>query len=61
MYLFLKITFIIFWSHQVAYEISDHQTGIEPLCPAVEFQSLNHWTTREFQLTPAYDIISVFV
>ena len=39
--------FVNFWQYCVAYEIFIHQPGIEPVPPAVESQSLNHWTARE--------------
>ena len=36
-----------FWPHHAACEILAPQPGIEPEPPALEVQSLNHWTTRE--------------
>ena len=42
----LKKLFII-WLHLAACEILVSRSGIEPLLPALEVQSLNHWTTRE--------------
>ena len=39
---------IIFWSHCAAWGILVPQPGIEPVAPAVEAQSPNHWTAREF-------------
>ena len=40
-------TFLLFWggTHQTACGI---QPGIEPVPPAVETRSPNHWTAREF-------------
>ena len=39
--------FLIFWSHCAACRILVPRPGIELMCPALEAQSLNHWTTRE--------------
>ena len=39
--------FFFFWLHCAAFGILVPQQGIEPAPPAVEAQSLNHWTTRE--------------
>ena len=36
-----------FWPHCVARRILVPWPGIKPVPPAVEVQSLNHWTTRE--------------
>ena len=36
-----------FWPLCTAYQILVPQSGIEPMPPAVEVQSLNHCTTRE--------------
>ena len=38
-----------FWWHHVSHGISVPQLGMEPIPPAVEVLSLNHWTTREVQ------------
>ena len=35
------------WLYHAAYRILVPQTRIKPVPPAVEMQSLNHWTTRE--------------
>ena len=40
-------TFFFFWLHGVARGILVPQPGIEPVSPAVEAESPNHWTTRE--------------
>ena len=39
--------FLIFWPHPSVYRILVPQPGMEPESPAVEAQSLNHWTARE--------------
>ena len=39
--------FFFFWLHRAACGILDPQPRIEPVPPAVEEWSLNHWTTRE--------------
>ena len=44
---FKIILFIIIICCAVACEILVPQPGIEPLPPAVEAQSPNHWTARE--------------
>ena len=43
---FLFVCFY-FWLHHAACRILVPQAGTEPMSPAVETQSLNHWTTRE--------------
>ena len=45
--LFIYLFVIIFWPHRTACEILVPPPGIEPMSPAVEAQSLNHWTARE--------------
>ena len=40
--------FFFFWLHHVACGILVPQPGIEPVPPAAEARSLNHWTAREF-------------
>ena len=40
-------TGFFFWPRLAGYGILVPQTGIKPAAPAVEAQSLNHWTTRE--------------
>ena len=37
----------MWWPHSMARGILVPQPGIEPLSPAVEAQSLNHWTAKE--------------
>ena len=37
----------MFWPHSTACGILVPQPGIEPVPPALEAQSLNHWTARE--------------
>ena len=43
----LNVYFILFWLHRSACGILVPQPGIEPVPPAVEVWSLNHWTIRE--------------
>ena len=43
----LLFFFFFFWRHHIACGILVPQPGIEPAPPALEAQSLNHWTTRE--------------
>ena len=42
--------FFFFWSLCSAYGILVPQPGIEPMSPAVQVWSLNHWTLREVPL-----------
>ena len=44
---FFSYLFFFILTHPVALRILALQPGIEPMPPAVEVQSLNHWTTRE--------------
>ena len=44
---FFLFFFLFFWLHSTACGILVPWPGIEPLPPAVEAQSLNHWTTGE--------------
>ena len=46
-----KMWFLFFWPRCTAYGILVPQPGIEPVPPAVEAWSLNHWTTREVPKT----------
>ena len=46
-YFFSFLFFFFFLPQAVALRILAPQPGIEPMPPAVEVQSLNHWTTRE--------------
>ena len=46
-----------FWPHHMACRILVPQPGIEPLPPAVEVWSLNHWTTREV-LSELFDFVN---
>ena len=48
-YLLLFFTFLKFWLHCVACEVLVPWPGIKPVFPALEAQSLNHWTAREVQ------------
>ena len=40
----------------MTYGILVPRPGIEPVPPAVEAQSPNHWTAREFPLLPSFNI-----
>ena len=42
--------FFFFWLHCMACGLLVPWSGMEPMSPAVEAQSLNHWTTRETPL-----------
>ena len=44
---FLIHLYFLFWPHCAACRILVPQLGIEPMLPAVEVWSLNHWTARE--------------
>ena len=46
--LILRMAFFFFLPGQIACRILVPQLGTEPVPPAVEAQSLNQWTTREF-------------
>ena len=39
--------FILYWPHSEAYRILVPPPGIQPMSPAVEALSLNHWIARE--------------
>ena len=45
----LSFSFLFFLLHRIECGILLSQAQIEPVLPAVEAQSLNHWTTREVQ------------
>ena len=47
------IFLVFFWPCHVACGILFPRPGIEPVPPAVEAQSLNHWTTREVPKMPS--------
>ena len=56
-YIFLySFTFYHFTLCCTACGILVLQAGIEPVPPALEAQSLNHWTTREVQLSGSLEI-----
>ena len=42
-----KIFFFPFFYHTMGMGILIPQPGMEPVIPAWEMQTLNHWTTRE--------------
>ena len=46
----LLASFFFFWLHLVARGILIPQARIEPVPPALEAQSLNHWRAREVPL-----------
>ena len=46
-FLHSSLFFFSFWSHHMACGILVPWPGIEPTPPAVEVQSLHHWTARE--------------
>ena len=46
-FLKIKLHFLVFRSYPGACEFLVPQPGIEPAPPALEVQSLNHWTTWE--------------
>ena len=48
---FLFVCFLTFWPHHVARGILVPGPGIKLMPPALEAQSLNHWTTREVPFT----------
>ena len=48
LYLYNFIYFSVFWPHCAACGILVLRPGIEPMPPAVEAWSSNHWTAREF-------------
>ena len=47
---YLWLFFFFFWLHLAAHGILIPQARIEPVPPASEAQSLNHWTAREVPL-----------
>ena len=50
----------LFWLPRVACGILVPRPGIEPVPPAMEVQSLNHWTAREVPLIN-FKRISIFL
>ena len=49
------IYMIYFLLHHTAYGILAHQVEIKLVPPAVEVQSPNHWTTKEFPGKSIFD------
>ena len=49
-FLYLFLSFLIFWLHWAACGVLIPQFGFEPVPPAVEAWSLNHWASGEVQL-----------
>ena len=60
-FLFPDFFFFFFWPHHAACGILVPQPGIEPVPPAVEAQSLNHWTAREVPLFPDFKVVIVLM
>ena len=55
-YIYIYIFFFfpsLFWPCCVAHRILVPKSGIKPVFPTVEAQSLNHWTTREVLTKPS--------
>ena len=48
--------FFYFWLHHAACGILIPRPGTEPMPPAVEVRSLNHWTTREVPWLPCFHL-----
>ena len=46
-FFFFPFSFFLFWPQQAACRILVPQPMIEPVPPAIEAQSPNHWTARE--------------
>ena len=49
--MFIYFSFLSSWLHHKSCRILAPQPGIELVPPAVETQSLNHWTAREVLFT----------
>ena len=47
LYVYLLFFFFFFWPYHMACGLLVPQPGIEPVPPAVEAWSLNHWMARE--------------
>ena len=60
-HLSISLFFFFFWPHCAAYGIIVPQPGIEPSPPAVEAQSLTHWTARELPEVLLLTLNSVFM
>ena len=46
LFFFLFLVLFVFWLRQVECGILIPHPGMEPVAPAMEAQSPNHWTTR---------------
>ena len=57
----LKLFYFSVWPRHMACRILVPQSGIEPMPSAVETQSLNHWTTREFSSLKLFELLSCFL
>ena len=54
-HLFVDCFVFFFWPCCTAYGILIPRPGIEPMPPALEAWSLNHWTTREVPICRLFD------
>ena len=52
--IFIFIYLFTFWPRYTACGILVPRPGSEPVPPALEARSLNHWTAREAQETPFF-------
>ena len=49
--------FFVFWLHHVACGILAPWPGIEPMPPAVEERSPNHWTAKEVPVMAFFNLL----
>ena len=56
-----SILFLSFWPCRVTCRMLVPRPGIEPMPPAVEAQSPNHWTAREFPLSFYFLLLLLFI
>ena len=59
-FFFFLLFIFIFWPRREACEILVPQPGTEPVPPAVEEWSLNHWTAKEVPLSLSEILAIVF-
>ena len=52
------VHFLFFWPCHLECGILAPQPGIEPVPPALEARSLNHWTAREFPSVSLFSTVS---
>ena len=50
----------LFWPCHTTCGVLVSQPGIEPMPPAVEAQSLNHWTAREVPTVTSFRMLNNF-